>query len=598
MNGSTEKTRREKSYSPGRGCRRRGIGCFLLLLFLVILLCGGLIWLIKPPGAAAESDNEPLAVWLLIDNSNSMYEKSGIGSDPNLLRIDAARLFLSYLGVDEPDVVHRAGIIFFGTGADTAVPLTPLTNDRQRTTLFAQIADPPRLGWTDHLAALQLAQQEIHDSQGAGRPVVILLTDGKPEWPELSGVAAQNAYLKALQAQGEAFAAADIPLFIILLANEATANDAVIADTWQPLWQQMSQAVPPGRFFIAQSAPDLLPIYHEIVIALTGEQTAGVTLETVVPTSGTVSVFSVPPNLAQLTLVISKTDAEQQVILETADGHVLTAASPGVRRAGNGQDTTEEVWVVERPAAGNWTVHISGPGAITIWQDYKLLPPTATSTTDAASAVSAGVPEPTETPTRIPKPVVTAVHQPLPTAAPATPRPTRTPEPAIITLVTPENPQPAAVPEENRWLPWFAGSLFLLIVGGTGGLWLLFRRQPRVSGAVRIIGGGLVPERLVDLDDLRKTALTLGKPPADIPLTQAEVQAVIRPGGLVNGIRQMRLSGGDGLTLDDRPVVTPTLLDDSAVINLGGGVRVRYENLLLRRAVRVSAAAEHKLQRI
>jgi hypothetical protein len=576
------------------------MGCFLLLLLLVAFLCG-IIYLLSPHSAQAlnssqESEHHPLAVFLLIDNSNSMFEKGGIGSDPALLRIDAARLFLAYLGVDEPDVTHQAGIIFFGTGADTAVPLTPLTNDRQRTALFAQIADPPRMGWTDHLAALQLAQQEITNSRGSGRPAVILLTDGKPEWPELSGDAAQIAYRNALQAQGEAFAAAGTPLFIILLANEATAPDAAIADTWQPLWQQMSQAVPPGRFFIAQSAPDLLPIYHDIVIALTGEQTAGVTLETDVPAGGTTSVFSVPPNLAQLTLVISKADAAQQVILETADGNVLTTASPGVRRAGNDRDTTEEVWVVERPVAGDWTVRITGSGVITIWQDYKLLPPTATSTTDAASALSAGVLEPTETPTCTPKPAVPALPQPLPTALPATPTlwPTRTPEPAVITFITPENPQPAAIPEGNGWFPWFAGSLFCLIVGGTGGLWLRFSRQPRVSGALRIIGGGLVPERLIDLDGLQKTAVTLGKPPADVPLAEAEAQAVIRPGELVNGIRQMCLAGGNGLMLDDRPVISSALLDDSAVISLGGGVRVRYENLLLRRAARVAGTGRKK----
>ncbi|MCP4425337.1 MAG: VWA domain-containing protein [Chloroflexi bacterium] len=275
------------------------------------MLCGALVWLIKPPTAAADDGAEPLAVWLLIDNSNSMYEKGGVGSDPELLRLDAARLFLSYLGVDERDVVHRAGIIFFGTGADTAVPLTSLTNDNQRTQLFAQIADPPRMGWTDHLAGLQLAREKIEDGGGNGRPAIILLTDGRPEWPELSSATAQNDYQDALRTQGEALAADNVPLFIILLANETSTNDAAIANIWQPLWQEMSQAVPPGRFFVAQTAHDLLPIYHEIVVALTGEQTAGAVLETDAPVSGVKSTFTVQPNLAQLTLVISKADPAQ-----------------------------------------------------------------------------------------------------------------------------------------------------------------------------------------------------------------------------------------------------------------------------------------------
>ncbi len=575
------------------GCRRRGVGCFLLLLVLAALFCGAVIWLIKPPTVAADDIPEPLAVWLLIDNSNSMYEKGGIGSDPEFLRLDAARLFLSYLGVDEQDVDHQAAVIFFGTGADTAVPLTPLTNDQQRADLFAQIADPPRMGWTDHLAALQLAGEEIAE-ESDGRPVIILLTDGKPEWPELADVAAQTAYRNALQAQGETLAAAGIPLFIILLANETTAHDTAIAAVWQPLWQEMSQAVPPGRFFIAQKARDLLPIYHEIVAALAGEQTAGAVLETDVPMGGANFMFSVQPNLAQLTLVISKADPAQEVTVETAAGEALTPTSPHVRRAGGGLNTTEEVWVVEQPPSGDWTVRITGAGRIAIWQDYKLLPPIAA----PSPTVAASTQPPTNTPplsTATPKPLPTYTPTPVPsTSTPETASPERGRLPSVIEgaiiLTPPEKLHPTAVkttPNEPRWQLWTLGSLLFLTVVGGGVSWTLKNRQPRVSGALRILGGGPLPERVIDLDGMRKTAVTLGKPPSDIPLTGAEIQATISPGKLVNEVRQMLLSGDANLTLDDRRVAAFAQLSDSAIVNLGGGVRVRYENLRLRRAERI-----------
>ena len=151
-----ESTDKHLSFAPAKGCRQWSLGCLLIVLLFVGLLCGLLTFLLKPRSVSAAGE-EPLAVWLLIDNSNSMYEKDGVGSDPDLLRLDAARLFLSYLGVDEQDLVHQAGVIFFGTGAETVVPLTPLTDDENRAALFSQISDPPRMGWTDHLVALQLA---------------------------------------------------------------------------------------------------------------------------------------------------------------------------------------------------------------------------------------------------------------------------------------------------------------------------------------------------------------------------------------------------------------------------------------------------------
>ncbi|MCP4425336.1 MAG: hypothetical protein GY803_12645 [Chloroflexi bacterium] len=272
--------------------------------------------------------------------------------------------------------------------------------------------------------------------------------------------------------------------------------------------------------------------------------------------------------------------------MEMADGEALTAVSPHVRRAGGDLETTEEVWVVEQPAAGDWTVRISGAGMVTVWQDYKQLPPTT-------------VPEPTKPPTNMPQPTETAAPRASTTHTPisATPMPTRTPETAVIALITPEKTQRAeipAVPQKNVWRLWLLGTLFFLFVFGTGAVWTLKIQKPRVSGALRILGGGHLPEHFIDLDSLRKTAVTLGKSPADVPLTGAEAQATIVPGKMMNETRQMQLSGSANLTLNNRRVASFAHLSDSAVINLGGGVRVRYENLRLRRATRLEGRNEKR----
>ncbi|MFQ5436772.1 MAG: hypothetical protein ACE5FD_18100, partial [Anaerolineae bacterium] len=94
---------------------------------------------------------------------------------------------------------HRAGVIFFGSTAETAVPLTPLTDSDRRHDLFNRIADPPRMGWTDHLAALALAQSQLANDTVPSRPAIILLTDGKPEWANEPAAAEQAATAMAAQ---------------------------------------------------------------------------------------------------------------------------------------------------------------------------------------------------------------------------------------------------------------------------------------------------------------------------------------------------------------------------------------------------------------
>ncbi|MFQ5419331.1 MAG: VWA domain-containing protein, partial [Anaerolineae bacterium] len=437
-------------HSRRRGCRGCRTGCFLLFLLLAALICG-VIFLFLPQTARAapalQTDSlPPTHVFLLIDNSNSMFEKGGIGSDPALLRIDAARLFLAYLGVDEPDTPHQAGVIFFGSQAKTAVPLTLLTTDQQRAQLFAQIADPPRLGWTDHLAALELAQSQLSASP---RTAIILLTDGKPEWANAPTKTEQTAYVSALQTKSAELAQAGIPLFIILLANQATDGDPDIAAIWQPLWRQMSAATPPGRFFIARAAADLPGIYHDIVVALTGNETVGIILNTAVPDNGSQTTIHIPPNLARLTLVISKTDPAQTITLTAGDGRPLADSGVTIRRAGGDGRTREEVWVIEQPPPGEWTLHVEGLGRVTIWQDIKPGPTPTPASAPSSTPAPTAVPQPTLTA----RPTVTAAITPSPPPKlTPTPRPTATPSIAAFVPAAPVRPV-EATPPQPRW-PW------------------------------------------------------------------------------------------------------------------------------------------------
>lgn len=178
----------------------------------------------------------------------------------------------------------------------------------------------------------------------------------------------------------------------------------------------------------------------------------------------------------------------------------------------------------------------------------------------------------------------------LTSSSSATGTPTATTTPAatltgsgLPATAVPETTDPLA---PQRWPLWLLGGSLLLAGLGGGLFWLRRARRPRVSGNVRILAeNGRLP-RVLDLDARRQTAVTLGKPPADIPLPGSVWRATIRPGLSVNGAPQMVIEGTGDLTLNDAPLSRPTPLFDMATIDLGGGVRIRYEDLRLRRMAR------------
>ncbi|MBX3057916.1 MAG: VWA domain-containing protein [Anaerolineae bacterium] len=572
----------EPDNQPHKGCGSCAVGCFILWLLTIVLLCGGLLWLTsRTVGAAAA--RLPLAVWLLIDNSNSTFEMGGVGSDPDLLRMDAARLFLTYLGVDERGLTHQAGVIFFGSTAETAVPLTPLTDDEQRAQLFAQIANPPRMGWTDHLAALTMAQEQLATLTTPHYPAIIMLTDGKGEWADSSTQnpipEEQTAYITALRQKSQELADADIPLFIILLANEVTDADPDIAAIWQPLWQEMSAANPSGRFYVARTADQLPDIYHDIVVALTERQTAGVVLDTAV-TGHSLQTLEIPAGLAQITLVIRKSSPTQTITIQTPGQVTLAEDLPFARHAGGhgaGDAGREEIWVIEQPPPGMWTLRLDGSGQITIWQDYLPAPTPVPVPTVLATAT---ITSPPVHPTAVATIAATVTAAPSPTTTRAVIAPATSLDKPIMRPPDTSTPGP-------RW-PWAAAGVVLTGMGTAVLYWRRQRQRPCVTGLLRLAEG----HTTIDLDGLNRPVITVGQPPADVPIPGATARAIIRPGASLGDAHEILISGRGDLRVNGRPVTGETNLADTAVIHLGNGVQARYENLRLRRAWREAVSSK------
>lgn len=535
-----------------RGCLLRLFGCLGLLILVVALLVVLLFGLFgKAEAQAVQVETGAITIQLVIDNSNSMFDKAGVGSDPELLRMDAARLFIEYLGVDDTRFRPAAGLIFFGSAANQVAAPVPLADTTRRAALTALLTEPERMGWTDQLGALQLARQGLTDA--GGRRVIILLTDGKPEWRENPTHAEQVAYLDDMARFGRELGEQHIALFIILLAGPATDGDAEIATIWQPMWEAMAAGTEDGRFLTIRNAQDLPEAYHDIVVALTDHQSDGAVIDDIITGQGLREAVAVEPGLARLTLVIRKSNPDTRITVRMPDNSTLSESAGGNSPVSRTGGLLEEIWTVTDPGAGTWMVLADGEGRLTVWKDYIVATP---------SPVPAATAKPTATPT-------------------AEPSPTPQPSPAVVTAPINANMPPATPTlqtEPARGFPWWLllvlGS-FLCAIAGVA-LARHRRGRPVITGRVHVQGGaGNISH---DLYSFGKPIITIGAADADIPLPgetftltlqifgESDIIARANPDVHYNGHRLLK----------DQPVYDGDTFT-------GGQLRLRYENLQRRR---------------
>jgi len=363
-------------------------------------------------------------VVLVIDNSNSMFDKDGVGSDPEQRRIEGAHLFIHSLGVDSATADHRLSVITFGGTASTVVPLTLLDSAARRQAIADRIAQPERMDWTNPAAALSLARTTLSETGGSGRRrVVVLLTDGKPEWPRGTAGRDQNAVSAELAAIGRAYAEEELTLYVVLLSNDTTEADPEIFEVYVPLWHEMTESTG-GHFYAVRDAEDFIEVYHDVLLSLSGMASAGAVVQATVAHEREIYPIPIEPGLAQVNLTIWMSEMGHgptalhsgvpngvAITLQRPDGRKLTAEDDAVRYSGSG---TTEVWAIDEPQSGNWSVVIEGEGAVAIWKDT--------------------LPEPA-TPTPVPTPTAAPTLRPTPTPAPTmtpSPTPTATPVPEWV----------------------------------------------------------------------------------------------------------------------------------------------------------------------
>ena len=551
---------------------RRGCGIALILLLLLSCLSCLLLGVLVGQVSATDAD-AGLDVMLVVDNSNSMFDKGGVGSDPHLRRIEAAQMFINYLGVDSSQGSHYLGVIFFGGEAELVVPLTSLADQARRAEMAALIGDPQRMEWTDPVAALTLARDVLLGEQGDdSQPVVVLLTDGKPQWNGDPTNVERQVVIQELERLGRDYAGAGIRLFVILLSNEATDVDREIETVYAPLWRELTGGTQ-GRFYPVRQADDLIAVYHDILVVLSGVQTAGTVVEAEIEDETQVEVVTIEPNLARATFVvrISRPDASAGLSTSASTGITVTIHRPNGRPIMPGDDDVQHaahgstaIWAITRPRPGDWTVVMTGQGTVTVWKDYVPAPATPMPTL-ALTATSSPTPVPTATPS--PTPAVQRLRvEPYPS----------------LELVTPEAGdtwQAGGSATVAGWA-WIAG-LGLFLVGPGG--WVCYRwfqRLPRLAGRLRVLEAPAeyTGPTLTDLSLLDRRSARVGGAEAELSVpAKGPPWAVVR--ALPDG-SGMEIAPCDGreVRVNEAVVAGAHLLSDGDRIAVDG-VRLRYEYL-------------------
>ena len=144
---------------------------------------------------------------ILLDQSGSMSraDENGPATDPDGIRIDAARYLIEYLAFDNNSVntdrVNRVVVIGFGSYAELLVNLTTLNSKGNVESAQEQIVKQ-NLGDTSFISALRMIRQifppdtDAELANNTRRRIVVIITDGGPhdyrakgDEPEFEGAA-------------------------------------------------------------------------------------------------------------------------------------------------------------------------------------------------------------------------------------------------------------------------------------------------------------------------------------------------------------------------------------------------------------------------
>lgn len=298
---------------------------------------------------------------LVIDNSGSMFGYTCANRDPipandrEQMRIRSAEIVIAALAADLKPRETKLGIVSFGNTAELVSELQQLSNepgDPVRAQLSAAVQNPPCAGDTNIVEAFRVAQAELRSERHnpANIPAIIFLTDGVPT---LGG---NEPEIRALL---DEFQDENIQLFTVLLGTDPQLT------AFGRFWQDEADARPNVQFERLTSADQMIDVYQRIKMQL--DQRVGLPDGTPPLPPGPSVTVTLPPNVAQAVLTVLKPAVGTQVTLTDPAGSDAAQRPADLFRILQ-TNSTIDVFIVDRPEAGDWVVRSAGGEELTVLQ--------------------------------------------------------------------------------------------------------------------------------------------------------------------------------------------------------------------------------------
>lgn len=293
------------------------------------------------PALSQAESRRAVDMVLVIDNSCSMFPRDQIlpgctafGSDPELLRIIGADLFIARLGFAETNEGnYNLGVVGLGDEPQLLFPLQNLVGARD---LAAKsIANPaPQLA-TKLIPALEMAYKELTtsvNSQASNMKAVVLLTDGVP-YPRENQA---NADIERLIDNHS-----DIPLFVMLLQSSDKDLEA-----YNLFWEEMQSTKTHVYVSKVTDSTQIEQAYNSIVAKI--QNTVPADGRVVSPNQPYKFFVSEDVQRIIITTVHPLGDSQSQVTVLDPEGKSISENEPGVTRF-RGIDNPVEVISIFQP---------------------------------------------------------------------------------------------------------------------------------------------------------------------------------------------------------------------------------------------------------
>lgn len=347
----------------------------LTRIFLFVLVVLG----VARQTEAQQAETIPnLEIIVLLDESGSMWRET----DPDDRRGDAVELFVNALGADQSSADVRLAIATFGTEATLfGDGFTAIKEPAARTVLLDQFNSERRNtnGWTNVLAAFEVARELLDGHRAGYKPIIVLITDGQPETPEANSENpdALAQFIGEVQGYGAVrfgdvgysgetcpTSATGTPIYTVAIRNADEA--AGYTQDERELWQTISAAtgggyeeiLPANELEFQQRLQtvffDLLRDWTCVNVGATQFFEGG---------NGAAQV-SVTPIQSQIFFQIARSDEAIEVEIRDAVGNVILGDDPNVTvvSSADQRNTTYSIIRDDVGWGGAWTVNFSNAG--------------------------------------------------------------------------------------------------------------------------------------------------------------------------------------------------------------------------------------------